>query len=218
VTAVKRVRWNCPNDKHPAILASTRPPIDSIERYCMPCTQETGRLAKRIAPALERKRAAAAVTSAAKTKAKRAREAKARERKKAAETKRYTVEGHDLREDFQSMIRLKAFGGRKGRLFRRPPKFVISYRSSHPLSRLGFATPWENKITVANWPRATYLSVRLTLLHELTHVVVGRVSGTGEGWHGRTFKKTLTAAYIEAFGEKPHWWYIDATPDEEPAA
>jgi hypothetical protein len=211
------VRWECPNG-HPGILASTRPPLDSIERYCLPCSAKTGRLVKRVAPALERQRASAAVTSAAKAKAKRAREAKARERKKAAETERYTVEGHDLREDFQRMIKLKAFGGRKGRLFRRPPEFRISRRSQHPASRLGYAEPWLNRFTVATWPGAQYVSVRLTLLHELTHIVVGRVSGTGEGWHGRTFKRTLTAAYTEAFGEKPHWWYIDATPDEEPAA
>lgn len=210
----KRVRWECPNG-HPGILASTRPPLDSIERYCLPCSAKTGRLVKRVAPALERQRASAAVTSAAKAKAKRAREAKARERKKAAEAERYTVEGHDLREDFQRMIKLKAFGGRKGRLFRRPPEFRISRRSQHPASRLGYAEPWLNRFTVATWPGAQFEDVRSTVIHELTHIVVGRQQ---DGWHGREFKRVYNAAYKEVHGRWPHSWYVDATPDDIPAA
>lgn len=50
MTVTKKVRWNCPNDKHPGVLASTRPPKNSIVRYCLLCSQETGLLVERIAP------------------------------------------------------------------------------------------------------------------------------------------------------------------------
>jgi hypothetical protein len=200
MTAPKRIRWNCPHDRHPAVLGPSRPALDSIVRYCLPCSFITGRLEKRIAPTLESKRAAAAVTSAAKAKAKRAREARARERKKQAETERYTVEGVDLREDFKRLIKLRAFGGKTGRLFRSPPEFVISRRTQHPARRLGYAEPWRNRITVATYPGQSLAGVRETLVHELTHIVVGQRDGA---WHGPLFHKTLRAAFSEAYKVTP---------------
>lgn len=197
---MKRIRWECPNG-HPGVLASTRPPKDSIDRYCLICSAETGRLVLRVAPALERKRSSAAVTSANRAKAKRAREAAARERKKQAETERYTVEDVDLREEFKRLIKLRAFGGKQGRLSRRPPEFVISRRSQHPASRLGYAEPWRNRITVATWPGQSVARIRETLVHELTHIVIG--GNRDEGWHGPLFRKTMTAAFREAYKVMP---------------
>lgn len=194
-----RVRWECPNGKHPGALASTRPPKDSLVRYCLPCSQETGRLVERVAPALERKRAAAAVTSAAKAKAKRARETTARQRKKEADNQRYIVEGVDLRDEMKKMIKLRAFGGKTGRLVRWPPELVISRRSKHPLSRMGYAEPWRNRITVATWPSHHLSDARETLLHELTHIVVGGHPGGGSKtvWHGPQFRIMLNRARKE---------------------
>ena len=196
----KRVRWDCPNG-HPGVLASTRPPKDSIVRYCLICSAQTGRLVLRVAPALERKRAGAAVTAAAKAKAKRERAAAARERKRQAETERYTVEGVDLREEFKRLIKLRAFGGKTGRLFRRPPEFVISRRSRRPSSRYGYAEPWRNRITISTYPSQTLAAARETLVHELTHIVVG--GNRDEGWHGPLFRKTMTAAFKEAYKVLP---------------
>jgi hypothetical protein len=70
VSKARRIRWECPNGLHPGVLGSTRPPRDSVVRYCWPCSQESGRLVERIAPALETKRAAGAQRSAAKRSAK----------------------------------------------------------------------------------------------------------------------------------------------------
>jgi hypothetical protein len=53
------------------VLGSRRPPKDSIVRYCLPCSEATGRLVERTAPALERQRATGAARSAVKAKAKR---------------------------------------------------------------------------------------------------------------------------------------------------
>ena len=199
MTAPKRVRWNCPHGC-PGILASTRPPKDSIERYCLPCSAKTGRLVLRVVPALERKRAAAAVSSAAKAKYKRATAARARQRAKDAEVERYSVHGVDLRDEMKKLLALKAFGGKSGRLFRRPPKLVISRRTKYPRSRLGFAEPWANRITLATWPRQDLDGALHTLVHELTHIVVGAQPGAAK-WHGPLFQQTLRAALKEAYGD-----------------
>jgi hypothetical protein len=196
----KKIRWACPNG-HPGVLGSTRPPKDSIIRYCLKCSAETGRLVERIAPALERKRAAAADTAAAKAKAKRQREAAAKKRRKLAEDERYTVGGVDLREEMKRLVKLRAFGGKTGRLFRNPPELVISRRSKYPASRLGYAEPWRNRISVCTYPGQTLADARETLVHELAHIVVGR-SGT-EGWHGPQFKQTMTQAFKEAYRVLP---------------
>lgn len=202
MTVTKRIRWSCPNDRHPGVLGPSRPPKDSVIRYCLPCSTETGRLVLRVAPALERKREAATASSAAKAKAKRHREAIARKRKKQAETERYTVEGVDLREEFKRLIRLRAFGGKAGRLWRDPPEFVISRRTHHPISRLGYAEPWRNRITIATYPNQTLADARETLVHELTHIVVGADPGT-RVWHGLEFKLTMLRAFKEAYKVSP---------------
>ena len=206
MTNQKRIRWNCPNG-HPGVLGPSRPPKDSIVRYCLTCSAKTGRLVERVAPALEAKRAAAAATSATKAKAKRARETAVRERKKAAEIARYTVEGVDLRNEMVCLLRLKAWKGKFGSPgrdggFHRRPEFVISKRSQHPASRYGFAEPWRNRIVIATYPGQTLADARETLVHELTHLVVGHRPGS-RAWHGPEFKKTMLAAFKEAYKVGP---------------
>lgn len=52
----QRTRWVCPNGC-PAKLGSTRPRKDDVVRYCLVCSERTGKLVPRSAPALERQRA-----------------------------------------------------------------------------------------------------------------------------------------------------------------
>lgn len=200
-----KVRWTCPTGKHPGVLASTRPAKDSIVRYCLPCSMETGKLTQRIAPALERKRTAAASSAAAKAKAKRAREAAAKARRLAAENERYIVDGLDLRVEMKRLLKLKAFGGKTGRLYRRPPTLVVSRRTSSPRAYVGLAEPWRNQITIVSYPGLDSASVRETLVHELTHIVLGGCrDGSGKNqWHGPQFRQTLTAAFKEAYKVLP---------------
>src|ERR1041385_7908563 len=111
MAAAKRVRWNCPNGLHPGVLGPSRPPRASVVRFCLPCSEVSGRLVERVAPALETKRTAAAERQKARAAAVRKRAAAAREKAAAAETACYTVEGVDLRTELARLVRLRAFGG-----------------------------------------------------------------------------------------------------------
>ena len=73
----RRIHWECPNGRHASVLGSTRPPLDATVRFCWSCSQESGRLVKRVAPALEAKRAAGVARAAAKRSSKAERERQA---------------------------------------------------------------------------------------------------------------------------------------------
>lgn len=70
----KMMRSICPNDtSHEGKLAPSRPRKDDIRRYCLVCSEKTGRLVERVAPRLEAKREKARVRSLMKATTKRAR-------------------------------------------------------------------------------------------------------------------------------------------------
>lgn len=51
-------RWQCPNGEHPAVNAPEKGMrLDDIRRFCLSCSEETGRLVKRVCVAAEKARA-----------------------------------------------------------------------------------------------------------------------------------------------------------------
>ena len=68
--ATQNVRWKC-EVCNSGLLAPSRPRMNDVRRYCLPCSADTGKLVQRIAPALEKKREEAKQKTAIKTKAKR---------------------------------------------------------------------------------------------------------------------------------------------------
>lgn len=197
MAAAKRTRWECPTGEHPAVLGPTKPRRDNIVRYCLPCSQATGKLVERVAPVVERRR----VEQAARTTAKR----KAREaRTKAKEDAYFTVAGVDLRVELKRMARLPAFRGRKGRLYRRTPSLVVTRRKYVP-SRLGAASPWENKIWISDYAGIDRADVLETLLHEMVHIHIGHDPSDRAHWHGKEFRSKLREAFDEAFPEARRW-------------
>jgi hypothetical protein len=215
--AAKRVRWECPNNIHPAVLSSTRPALDSTDRYCMACSMATKKLVKRVCPVLERQREAAKrrsdekakknrVKMSAEMKKARAKADAARKRAEDAERARFTVEGVDLRDELVVLLRLKAWNGHFGKPgpdggFHRRPELTVTRRSSMP-GRLGYAEPWRNRISIAIWPGMTLADAREILVHELTHLVVGHQRGS-RAWHGPQFKATMLAAFKQAYKVGP---------------
>jgi hypothetical protein len=111
----------------------------------------------------------------------------------------YRVAGIDLAAELERLCRLEELGGPGGRLATGPPELAIRRASKRPRSRLGYAVPDENRISVTAYPAIRRGDVLETLLHELVHIAVGPAT-EGRRWHGREFTTTLRAAMAEAYG------------------
>jgi hypothetical protein len=85
-----------------------------------------------------------------------------------------------------------------GPLAGRRPELKVRRASKRP-NRLGFAVPTEFRLSVTAYPGIRPGDILETLLHELTHLHVGRAA-EAHAWHGRTFKATLGRAMGEAYG------------------
>jgi hypothetical protein len=78
------------------------------------------------------------------------------------------------------------------------PRLKVRRASRRP-NRLGFAVPTQFRLSVTAYPEIRPGDVLETLLHELTHLHVGRAA-EAHAWHGPTFKRTLARAMHEAYG------------------
>jgi len=108
----------------------------------------------------------------------------------------FVVAGVDLRKEMGRLRELPAFAA--GPLPAREPELKVRRASKRP-NRLGFAVPSQFRLSVTAYPGVRAGDVLETLLHELTHLHVGRAA-EAHGWHGATFKRTLARAMEEAYG------------------
>lgn len=201
MTKPKRVRWDCPDGKHPGVLGPSKPRRDSIVRYCLPCSEESGRLVERVAPAVDRQRQASAERSAEKAKAKRQRDAAKRRARQEREDARYVVDGLDLKAEMRRLVKLRTFGGSQGRMAKRPPELHVRQCQRKPSSVYGRAWWHENRISVSTWPGQSLHDLQETLLHELVHIYT-RTDEVGKA-HGDKFFETMDKAFMEAYGLRP---------------
>ena len=108
----------------------------------------------------------------------------------------FAVAGVNLREEMTRLRGLPAFA--EGPLPGREPELKVRRARRRP-NRLGFAVPSQFRLSVTAYPGIRAGDVLETLLHELTHLHVGRAA-EAHGWHGATFKRTLARAMAEAYG------------------
>ncbi len=108
----------------------------------------------------------------------------------------YLVAGVPLDREMERLRRLPVFAA--GPLAPRRPELRVRRASRKP-NRLGFAVPTEFRLSVTAYPGIGVGDVLETLLHELTHLHVGRAA-EAHAWHGPTFKRALAAAMHEAYG------------------
>jgi hypothetical protein len=108
----------------------------------------------------------------------------------------YVVAGVALDRELERLRALPVFAG--GPLAARAPELKVRRARARP-NRLGFAVPAEFRLSVTAYPGIRPGDVLETLLHELTHLHVGRAA-EAHAWHGRTFKATLARAMGEAYG------------------
>ncbi len=108
----------------------------------------------------------------------------------------YVVAGVALDDEMDRLRALPAFAG--GSLAGRAPELKVRRASRKP-NRLGFAVPTQYRLSVTAYPGIRPGDVLETLLHELTHLHVGRAP-EAHAWHGPTFKATLARAMAEGYG------------------
>jgi hypothetical protein len=108
----------------------------------------------------------------------------------------YLVAGVPLDAELERLRGLPVFAG--GPLAERAPELRIRRARRRP-NRLGFAVPTQFRLSVTAYPGIRPGDVLETLLHELTHLHVGRAP-EAHAWHGPTFKRTLARAMREAYG------------------
>ena len=108
----------------------------------------------------------------------------------------YLVAGVQLDAELERLRALSVFAA--GPLAERAPELRVRRARRRP-NRLGFAVPAQFRLSVTAYPGIRPGDVLETLLHELTHLHVGRAP-EAHAWHGPTFKRTLALAMREAYG------------------
>lgn len=199
------VRWECPNG-HAAVLGPKRPRRDSIVRFCLPCSEEAGRLVERTAPVVERRSKALAEKREAKEAAKREAARVQRQREKESERQRKEREAQerlayltvrtqdavgrmiDVNVEDELRVMARKVLGRKSSLAR--GHFTVKVRRSDVGTWHGHAKPWRNEI-VLTLPKGInrWEDLQVLLLHELVHVYSRAVKA-----HDRIYRQDFARA------------------------
>lgn len=189
---MSRVRWSCPRGRHAGIIAPERMRKSDPRRLCADCTAERRVPVKRVAVAAERRRKARDDARSAKA-------AKRREEASSKQRKRLEYKGTDL---YAEMLRIWSLPTARDWQKRRDldpgargcPLLKLRLQSG-PSRRVGVFFPYPFTVSVSGWDGRSVEDVIATLLHELTHALVGKDSA-GK-WHGSTFFATLKSLTLE---------------------
>ena len=175
--ATKNVRWKC-EICDSGLLAPSRPRLNDVRRYCLPCSADTGKLVHRVAPSLEKKRAVKKVVATKRTTSKRAtvakNKAKVQHKKKAiGKVQTFGRQGFHIEKEAKKIWKLLE-PYHNGKAF---PKITMQQRGytvrkdggvSYSVgSYAGLAYIHENRIWLSANPEWG------TVAHELVHLAVG---------------------------------------------
>ena len=201
---MNQVRWKCQLCDN-GLLAPTKPRMNDVRRYCLPCSSETGKLVQRVSPTLEKKRVAKKATTKKKNVAKRATVAKRTapikiRQKRQAQRQRIFEKEAD---------RIWALFFPNGTTRKRPPiKLVYSRHGGVS----GLWDGWTVLVRISRHSRGGAQEWE-TLAHELCHAVVGSRHRDNEGSHGRTFYTTLKPVIEKRWGVRMDWSFINGYTD-----
>jgi len=196
----RNVRWECPTStvdvesgatvpKHRAVLAPSRPRADDVRRFCLPCSEATGKLVRRVSTTLAKERDR-------RSEARRAKEKGRALARKAREVAYYTVAGVDLRALMTSYCRAKAWRGTPVGNNVKPPELRIRRTKGQP-RRYGTAWWHRYRIQIVDYPGVGEHDVKETLIHELAHLAAPR------DHHGIKWKTVFRLACEELLGVRP---------------
>ena len=181
--------WKCPHCNS-GKRAPERPRQNDVRRYCLPCSERTGRLVERVCPALNAARQRKHAVH---------KERRSRKREYARETdaRRYIAGGVDVRDVVKRALRLPSVlaelrinhpdQARAGQ-----PRIHVRRTRCQPNSRAGTAWPREYRMQIVSWPSQPMNCLRKTVVHECVHLALP----PGEG-HGAAFKVTMREAIRE---------------------
>ena len=185
--------WTCPQCDRRGVLAPGRMRKIDVRRYCLPCSEASGKLVERYCPSLERRREAAraALAAAIKSSTVQSEKAAAQRRARSQETRAIRAAKKALRR----AVKLKAFA-REGVVPHQRDLRIIDVGEGQTCGRAGKLGGF-----VKVGRRATALYVQQLVVHELCHVVLHRLDRKVKGakGHGRGFQSLLLDACAEFF-------------------
>lgn len=185
--------WVCSDPNHKGVRAPGRMRKDDIRRFCIPCSQTTGYLVERHAPALERKRKNAKATRLEKERAQ-------RERQREARASREVIDGVDIRKEVARLIKLPALRDELPAYLRRKVSWTFDRRTDGRYS--GRAWPRDR----VHWSlgRIPAAEVRAILCHELAHYVLPSDVHHDGRW-ARCYVRVVREAYGVEVRINPSW-------------
>ena len=206
----KQIRWKCPScDK--GVLNSSRPRMNDVKRYCLPCSAKSGVLVARVAPALDKQRDEAKAKQTAKQSAKRKKESAKRKQqnerdkaqraiwreqrltaerqKKIAKAELNWVGDLNISKEAERLWKLLE-PYHRGRAL--PP---IEIRDNNYRGNSGWAHVSQSWRGIVVKKQSTESATWMLLLHELTHMAVGVRYPNGRSGrcsaHDRTFYNAM---------------------------
>ena len=176
--------WVCSNPNHQGVRAPGRMRHDDVRRYCWPCSQESGYLVERHAPALERKRAGAKAQ-------RQEREQTRRQRAREQRTAREVIDGLDVGKEIARLIKLPALRDElPARLRDKKVPWTLDRSRSGGYS--GRAWPRSRiHLTLGDVPAA---EVRAIMCHELAHYALSWDEHHSDRW-ARCYARLVREAY-----------------------
>ena len=209
--ATKNVRWKC-EICDSGLLAPSRPRMNDVRRYCLPCSADTGKLVHRVAPSLEKKRADKKVVATKRTTAKRATVAKNKAPQK--EQQRIDAQREKMIHKEAEKIWKLMEPFHKGK----PLPSIAIVRAQNRGSQYGHASPRRNHIQVnVDIDQSVSRSRRVweVLAHELAHCAVPpkRKDNGARDVHSREFYHCLRDVWQQrwkcqiSFAKVSTWGY-----------
>jgi hypothetical protein len=202
---MNQVRWKCESCNN-GLLAPTKPRMNDVRRYCLPCSASTGKLVERVAPSLEKQRVAKQAATRKKNVAKRATVAKRNapikiRQKREAERQRIFEKEAD---------RIWALFFPNGTTRKRPPIKLV-YSKNRDCS--GLWDGWRVLVRIPRWSDGGAWAWEV-LAHELCHAAQTITHETlWEGSHGRTFYTTLKPVIEKRWNVRMDWSFINGYTD-----
>lgn len=204
-------RWKCPNCNS-GLLAPTKPRMNDVRRYCLPCSAKTGKLVQRISPALEKKKAEKKVAATKRTASKR--ETVAKKNAPLKEQQRIDAQRVKMIQKEAERIWKLMIPFHKGKPL---PKINI-VRGQNRGAQYGHAEYLRNTIQVnVDRDQSVYRSRRVweVLAHELAHCAVPPklTNGTSRDVHSKEFYQCLREVWQKrwkcsiSFFEVSTWGY-----------